>query len=104
MLDRIVGPKCNPHMIHCIPIEKKLPWETNVDTPPLKLRELVSGCTTSLDYDRLCTCRRRYRKIQHDKKRMKEKSLIDKKLLHSLEDMLLCFESFYRWCIIILNY
>jgi len=84
----------NPQMIHCIPIEKKLPWETNVDTPPLKLRELVSGCTTSLDYGRLCTCRRRYRKIQHDKKRTKEKFLIGKKVLHSLEDMLLCFEFF----------
>ena len=83
----------NPHMIHCIPIEMKLPWDTNPDTPPVKLRELVSACTTSLDYTRLCTCRRRYRKIRHVEERKNNKSL-NKKVQGSLEDMLLCFQFF----------
>ncbi|MGK3733619.1 MAG: adenosine deaminase [Bacillariaceae sp.] len=83
----------NPHMIHCIPIELKLPWDTNPDTPPVKLRELVSACTTSLDYTHLCTCRRRYRKIRHVEERKNNKYL-HKKVQGSLEDMLLCFQFF----------
>jgi len=80
----------NPDLMQCIPVEKKLPWETKPDAAPFKLRELVSGCNSDLDYTRLCTCRRRYRKTRHTEER--KKSLHRK--VGSLEDMLLCFEFF----------
>eukprot|EP00536_Pseudo-nitzschia_multiseries_P001668 jgi/Psemu1/294511/fgenesh1_pm.21_\ len=80
----------NPDLMQCIPIEKKLPWEINPDAAPFKVRELVSGCKTDLDYIRLCTCRRRYRKTRHTEER--KKSLHKK--VGTLEDMLLCFEFF----------
>ena len=80
----------NPDLIHCIPIDKKLPWEANPGAPSFKLRELVSACTTALDFNRLCTCRRRFRKTRHVEER--KKSL--RRKAGSLEDMLLCFEFF----------
>lgn len=80
----------NPHLIQCIPVEKKLPWETNPNAPPFKLRELVSVCKTDQDYTRLCTCRRRYRKTRHVEERKKSM----RKKVGTLEDMLLCFQFF----------
>jgi len=80
----------NPGLIQCIPIEQKLPWETNPNALPFKLRELVSSCKTDLDYTRLCTCRRRYRKTRHAEE---SKKALQKKT-GTLEDMLLCFQFF----------
>jgi adenosine deaminase len=51
----------------------------------------VSNCTTSLDYRRLCTCRRRYRKLRHVEERCRRSI---RPARGSLEDMLLCFEFF----------
>lgn len=79
----------NPELLHCFPVEKKLPWEKD-DAPPEKIRDSVSNCNTALDYRRLCTCRRRFRKLRHANER--QKSI--RKAKGSLEDMLLCFEFF----------
>ena len=83
--------KNNPNLIHCIPVEKNLPWDNQPNNTPVKIREFVSACSTSLDYARLCTCRRSYRnKRRHSEER--KKSL--RNAQGSLEDMLLCFEFF----------
>jgi adenosine deaminase len=85
----------NPHLLRCFPIEKTLPWEKNTNpdapTPPSRrLRDNVAKCRTSLDYRRLCTCRRRYRKLRHEEERRRS----IRPIRGSLEDMLLCFEFF----------
>jgi adenosine deaminase len=79
----------NPELLHCFPIEKKLPWE-KPDAAPAEIRGSVSNCNSSLDYRRLCTCRRRYRKLRHANERQRSM----RKAKGSLEDMLLCFEFF----------
>jgi adenosine deaminase len=79
----------NPELLHCLPVEKKLPWE-KPDTEPAKIRDSVADCKTSLDFRRLCTCRRRYRKLRH----ADERKLSIRKVQGSLGDMLLCFEFF----------
>ena len=81
----------NPKLLHCFPVDKTFPWETKSEAPPVRLREMVSTCRSSLDYRRLCTCRRRYRKLRHSEER--KRSI--KEMQGSLEDMLLCFEFFF---------
>jgi adenosine deaminase len=106
----------NPHLLKCFEIQKSLPWEKDVNAPPVRLRDMVENCETSLDYRRLCTCRRRYRKLRHpldmpryQRQRQQQHKVLrrngdhlhhqhhhnnDKtpKVRGSLEDMLLCFE------------
>lgn len=93
----------NPELLHCFPVEKQLPWEQPSDSSPAKIRENVSKCTNALEYRRLCTCRRRYRKLRHDGENDTTRNKKHKSLQHqkkksvvkgSLEDMLLCFEFF----------
>lgn len=81
----------NPELLRCFPVEQSLAWETNPDAPPVELRGMVSTCQSSLDYRRLCTCRRRYRKLRH----AEERKLSIRSVQGSLEDMLLCFEFFF---------
>jgi adenosine deaminase len=81
----------NPRLLHCFPVDRHLPWDSKPDAGPVRLREMVSTCTSSLDYRRLCTCRRRYRKLRH----AEERKLSIKQVGGSLEDMLLCFEFFF---------
>lgn len=92
----------NPHLLQCFPVEKKLPWENPDTAKPVHLRDMVSACTTPVDYRRLCTCRRRYRRLRHADEEDNEGSSSRRSLLTngqkvrgSLEDMLLCFEFFF---------
>jgi adenosine deaminase len=111
----------NPDLLHCFPVEKYLPWEdaktkttaTKADNDncpfappnPVRLREMVSTCRSSLDYRRLCTCRRRYRRLRHVEEQALQQTTTTetrsirtktkKKVQGSLEDMLLCFEFFF---------
>ena len=80
----------HPHLIECIPVEQKLPWETNPNAPPFKLREQVLGCKTDLDFTHLCTSRRRYRKTRP----VEERKTSPNKNVRTLGDMLLCFQFF----------
>jgi adenosine deaminase len=81
----------NPSLLQCFPIDRHLPWETKPDGAPVQLRDMVSTCKSSLDYRRLCTCRRRYRKLRHTEERNRSIQQVK----GSLEDMLLCFEFFF---------
>ncbi|KAG7365139.1 adenosine deaminase [Nitzschia inconspicua] len=79
----------NPHLLQCFPVEKKLPWEKK-DAPAARIQDSVAKCSTALDYRRLCTCRRRYRRLRHGQEPRRSMQRVK----GSLEDMLLCFEFF----------
>lgn len=84
----------HPEMIRRVPVEKNLPWKDPDKTPPVKLRESISNCATSLDYARLCTCRKRYRQQQTRGGEGNDNNRQQREGGGSLEDMLLCFEHF----------
>jgi adenosine deaminase len=87
----------NPDLLQCFPVEKRLPWENQHDDdeqPAAKIREAVARCNNALDFRRLCTCRRRYRKLRHEEERLRRPSSLSTPVKGSLEDMLLCFEFF----------
>jgi adenosine deaminase len=53
---------------------------------------MVESCESSLEYRRLCTCRRRYQKLRHSDE---AKKLFGKNVHGNLGDMLTCFEFFF---------
>lgn len=84
----------NPHLLKCFPISKKLPWYS-VDSPPIPLREMVESCQTTIEYQHLCTCRRRYNPLRRSYSEKMKNSQIGKTPPGTLADMLTCFEFFF---------
>ena len=80
----------HPELVQCIPVEKKLPWDTNPESRPFKFREKITSCKTSLDFTGLCICRKRYRAPSQAGGRKQQ----SRSATESLEKMLLCFEFF----------
>ena len=84
----------NPHLLRCFPVSKKLPWYSP-DSPPIPLREMVESCQTSIEYQHLCTCRRRYNPLRRSYSEQMKNSQAGKTPPGTLADMLTCFEFFF---------